>query len=186
MIDRKIFYDAVRKGPFSGRLNQGQVEGCGFLISEFERAELKDLRWLAYILATAFWETARTMQPIKEMGSQKYLRGKKYWPWIGRGYVQLTWKANYEKFREEVKSLFSADIIANPDEAMIPNVAAYIAFEGMIHGIFTGKKLSDYFNDEKTDWINARRIINGTDKAATIAGIAKQFHAALVKAEEKS
>jgi hypothetical protein len=33
--------------------------------------------------------------------------------------------------------------------------------------------LGDYFNDKVTDWVNARRIINGTDKAAVIASYAK-------------
>ena len=32
------------------------------------------------------------MQPIVEYGS---LKGEKYWPWIGRGYLRLTWKENY-------------------------------------------------------------------------------------------
>jgi hypothetical protein len=46
----------------------------------------------------------------------------------------------------------------------------------MERGLFTGKKLSDYFNDKKTDWRNARRIINGLDKADTIARYAQNFY----------
>lgn len=184
MINRKKFFDQVRAKLFGGKLNQGQVDGCNRLINEYERREWTDLRYLAYILATAKWETAHTMLPIREMGSQAYLGGKRYWPWIGRGYVQLTWKANYEKFREEVKILFGVDIIENPDAALIPEVAAYICFEGMLNGTFTGKSLMDYFNDAVSDWINARKIINGLDRATQIAGIAKLFHAVLVESEE--
>src|SRR5688500_20202109 len=51
----------------------------------------------AYVLATAYWETARTMKPVREMGGEKYLRSKKYYPYVGMGYVQLTWLANYQK-----------------------------------------------------------------------------------------
>jgi hypothetical protein len=180
MIDRKKFFSGVRQQPFPGKLTSGQVNGMSAILDEWERRKLTDLRHLAYMLGTTKWETDHTMQPIIEGGSQKYLRSKKYWPWIGRGFVQLTWERNYQAFRLMVKNLFGVDIIENPDAAMQLGPAAYIMFEGMAKGTFTGKKLSDYFNASKTDWINARRIINGTDRAAEVAGIAKQFYADLV------
>ena len=65
---------------------------------------------------------------------------------------------------------------------MRPDVAAYILIDGMVKGAFTGKKLADYFNAHTTDWRNARRIINGLDKADLIASIAKEFYADLVTA----
>lgn len=181
-LDRARFFAGIRQQPFSGKLTKTQVSGTEAILDEWERRGLTDLRWLAYMLGTTKWETDHTMQPIIEGGSQRYLRSKKYWPWIGRGYVQLTWKRNYEKFRERALTLFGADIIANPDDAMRPDVAAFIMFEGMIGGEFTGKKLGDYFNSSKTDWINARRIINGTDRAAEISAISKQFYADLMAA----
>lgn len=181
-INRKVFFAGIRQGPFPGKLTTGQVSGTDAILDEWGRRGLTDLRWLAYMLATTKWETDHTMQPIIEGGSQKYLRSKKYWPWIGRGYVQLTWKRNYEKFRDRVLKLFGADIITKPDDAMRPDVAAFIMFEGMIRGEFTGKKLGDYFTASKTDWVGARRIINGTDRAAEIASIAKQFYADLTAA----
>jgi hypothetical protein len=49
-------------------------------------------------------------------------------------------------------------------------------FAGMRKGIFTGKKFADYFSANKTDWVNARRIINGTDKARLIAEYAQDFY----------
>ncbi len=179
MIDRKKFFNGVRQQPFPGKLTSGQVAGMSAILDEWERRKLSDLRHLAYMLGTTKWETDHTMQPIIEGGSQKYLRSKKYWPWYGRGFVQLTWKRNYEAFRAQVLKWFGVDIIADPDAAMQLGPAAYIMFEGMAKGTFTGKKLSDYFNATKTDWVNARRIINGTDRAAEIAGIAKQFYADL-------
>ncbi|MDQ3063498.1 MAG: hypothetical protein M3R14_11670 [Acidobacteriota bacterium] len=52
-------------------------------------------------------------------------------------------------------------------------------FYGMTNGSFTGKKLSDYFNPNKGEWVSARRIINILDKANLIAGYGKQFYAAI-------
>lgn len=156
----------------------------GAILDEFERRNLDDPRHLAYMLGTTKWETDHTMQPIKEGGGLAYLKSKKYYPWYGRGYVQLTWLRNYQAFHDEVLHLFMQDIIENPDAAMSPPIAAYIMFEGMEKGTFTGKKLSDYFNSKVTDWRNARKIINGLDRAAEIAGIAKEFYSAILKSKE--
>lgn len=184
-IDRTVFFDGIRRSPFPGKLNAGQVKGISFILDEFERRGWKDLRWLAYILATTKWETAHTMLPISEMGGEKYLRSKRYYPWYGRGFVQLTWKRNYEAMRQGVLDLTGLDIVENPENAKDIQAAAYIMFQGMLEGTFTGKKLGDYFNDRVTDWYNARRIINGLDKATEIASIGKQFYTDLVEATEK-
>lgn len=177
-INRKKFFDAIRGSPMPKKMTAKQVQGIEFILDEYERRECTELRWLAYMLATMCIETAWTMQPVTEYGSQRYLRGKKYWPWIGRGYVQLTWERNYRKMSD----LLGVDLIKNPDLALDPKIAAEIMFQGMADGIFTGKKLRDYFNNSKTDWVNARRIINGLDRAAEIGRIAKEFYADLVTA----
>jgi putative chitinase len=185
MIDRKKFFDGIKGSPMPTKLNAGQVKGITAILDEWERRKLTDLRWLADMLATDFHETAFTMQPVTEYGSQKYLRAKKYWPWIGRGLVQLTWKPNYVDMQKRLKAAgFGVDIVANPDDALRLDVAVFIMFEGMIRGTFTGKKLSDYFNAKTTDWKNARRIINGTDRADEIATYAKQFFADLIVASK--
>lgn len=185
-IDRKKFFDGIRQQPFSGKLNKGQVSGIDAILDEWERRKLTDLRWLAYMLGTTKWETDHTMQPIIEGGSQKYLTSKKYYPWIGRGYVQLTWQRNYQAMTDLMKKAnFKIDgkvpdLVADKDLAMHPEIAAFVMFEGMIAGTFTGKKLANYFSKSATDWLNARRIINGTDKAAEIAAISKAFYADLL------
>ena len=99
------------------------------------------------------------------------------WKFRGRGYCQITGKDNYTKFSR----LLGIDLIGNPDLALSKSVAAKIAVVGMRDGVFTSKQLYDYFG-VGTDWINARRIINGTDRAADIATAAKAFHAAIVGA----
>lgn len=203
MIIRKVFFDGIRQQPFSGKLNKGQVEGCSAILDEWERRNLTDLRQLAYIFATPFLETDQTMQPIKEYGGNAYylkmydVRGER--PalarrngntepgdgarYCGRGYVQLTWKNNYAKMTKMLQAAgFNVDLVANPDLAMRPDIASFVMFEGMLKGTFTGKKLSDFFNRTTTDWINARRIINGTDRAQRIADVAKSFYSDLMLA----
>jgi putative chitinase len=140
---------------------------------------------LAYVLATAQWETNHTFEPVKEAyfikAKDKEAWRKKnlrYYPWYGRGFVQLTWEYNYKKAGEKI----GVNLLANPDLAMEPRNAAEILVEGMKEGWFTGKKLSDYITLKASDFVNARRIINGTDKAKEIAAIARDWDAKL-KAE---
>lgn len=183
MINRKKLFDAVRGSPFDKKLNQGQVSGISAILDEWEKRKLTDLRWLAYMLATVFHECNKTMQPISETGSLKYLKSKKYYPWYGRGFVQLTWDYNYKLMNKLIKAAgIDADIVSNPELAKRLDVATFIMFEGMLRGTFTGKKLSNYFSATVNDPINARRIINGTDKAALISGYHKQFYADLMQA----
>lgn len=100
------------------------------------------------------------------------------WRYRGRGYCQITGRNNYSKFSD----LLGIDLVANPDLALTDEVAGKIITIGMRDGIFTGKRLGDYFTSNGSDWVNARRIINGLDRANDIAGYAKKFHAALLDA----
>lgn len=146
-----------------------QANDIMFIIDEFEKCEyLTDYKHLAYILATIQHETGNKFRPIKEYGQG---RGKKYGKAIkgriyyGRGYVQLTWWDNYKKAGD----LLNIDLVSDPDKALEKDTSIKIAFIGMHKGLFTGKKLSDYINDTKEDPLEARRIINGTDKNILIA-----------------
>jgi predicted chitinase len=166
----QIFFDDVRNSLFGGKLSQGQVEGMENIINY----STVSLDQLAYVLATVKWETAHTMQPIKEYGSTAYLKSKPYWPYYGRGLVQLTWRDNYAKYGLE----------KTPDKALEWESSLFVLFDGMTKGLFTGKKLDDYINDNKRDYINARRIINGTDRAKEIAQIADAYRTALIAAQD--
>jgi hypothetical protein len=183
MIDRERFFTAVRANPFGGRMSQQQVDGCNAILDGWEaRPEMSDPRWLAYMLATAKWETAHTMTPIEEYGrgaGRSYgvpdlQTGQVYY---GRGYVQLTWKANYAK----MAALTGTDLVGHPELALEPKIAALILFEGMKGGLFTGRGLPAYFNDTTDDPANARRIINGMDHAEDIAAIHAGFLAGLTE-----
>ena len=184
-MNLSTFFDNVRDSLFKGKLKASQVKGMEFILSQWGETGFTNRQWLAYALATAFHETARTMQPIREYGRGK---GKKYGrkdsvtgqTYYGRGYVQLTWKENYEK---AARSL-GIDFVRQPDLVMEPANAAFIMFQGMAEGWFTGKEFADYINDKQRDYWNARRIINGTDKAGDIADYALRFEAALDAAYE--
>lgn len=173
-MSRKLFFNKIRASLFK-KLTAKQVAGMEAILNEWDRRGFLDQRWLAYIFGTVYHETAAAMNPIKEKGGEAYLRSKKYYPYYGRDLVQTTWKTNYEK----VKSFTGVDVVANPDLIADLPVAAATAIEFMDKGYYTGKKLSHYFNDKKEDWFNARRIINGTDKASHVGGIAQLFYSAI-------
>ena len=185
MIDRKIFFDGVRIRLFNGRLSQGQVDGMSAILAEWDRRRLGDLRWLAYMLATVYWETAHTMQPIEEFGKgQGYTYGLRDpatgQAYYGRGFVQLTWKRNYEVMGK----LLRVDLVGQPQRALELPIATQILFEGMLRadsgvGDFTGLALEDCFNATTENWDRARAIINGRDHYAEIGEVGRQFHAIL-------
>ena len=100
-----------------------------------------------------------------------YLRRLRYYPYYGRGLVQLTWKVNYLKYQK----ILGIPLVANPDLALRFDVAVFILVHGMKHGIFTGKALRDYIRPGHVDLLSARRIINGTDRASLVASYAKEF-----------
>lgn len=194
-MNRETFFSYVRNAPFGGSLLTPQVNGMTAILDQWEVSGATDERWLAYILATVFHETGTYMNPIKETVmpyhtnkrpsdatviarlDKAYKTGKlkvskPYWrkdasgfAWFGRGLVQITHRANYDKF----------GLGKNPDAALDMGAAIRILFNGMTVGMFTGKRLADYFNDQVDDAEGARRIVNGTDKAKLIAGYHKNF-----------
>jgi putative chitinase len=197
MIDREFFFQRIRQTLFDGAIQPKQVKGLTVILNRWdqENGTTGDRRQLAYILATALHETAATMQPIRERGGKAYFQenydiagdnpararangntepgdGVRY---AGRGYVQLTWKNNYRR----VGDLIGLDLVGSPDRAMEPENAATILILGMEEGWFTGRRLGDYFNGTRAEWMQARRIVNGLDQAGLIAGYGRRFLAAM-------
>ncbi len=198
-FDRAAFFKAVRVSLFEGALKRGQVEGMVAILDRWALMPQADRRWLAYMLATAHHETGRTMQPVRETFAVSddraiaildgaFRTGRlpsvsvPYWrrdpdgkSWLGRGLVQLTHRANYEK----MTAVTGIDLVARPERAMELPVAVDILFTGMQGGAFTGKKLGDYFSLSRDSWTGARRIINGRDKAELVASYGKQYLTAI-------
>ena len=187
-IDRQKFFEAYRT-RFK-RVTNKQVVSFNNYLDTVERFDLP-LRHLAYLTATAYHETAFTLEPIEEYGKGKgkaygkAVDGRKYY---GRGFVQLTWSTNYAKATEEIKKQ-RPDLVADfeprygepfdllkyPAQALDYEIAFLVLVLGSMQGWFTGKKLSDYINDNRCDYINARKIINGLDRAKEIATYAQKF-----------
>ena len=183
-IHRNYFFDNIKYYLF-GKFNQGQVDGLNVFLDWYdqknppipERYHVDD-RMLSYILATTYHETAATMQPIAEYGKGA---GKSYGKpdpvtgqtYYGRGYVQLTWKDNYQ--RQDTKLKLGGSLVKKADRALEPAIALEVILGGMVDGDFTGKKLAQFFTASVTNWYDARTIVNGHDQASTIAGYAEKF-----------
>lgn len=180
-INKKLFFDALRPTLFKGKYTQEQVEGLDFLldglIGEFTISQV------AYILATIYVETWFTMQPIREKGLGKLRSYGLKWlstgqAYYGRGYVMLTHHENYVRIGKEL----GIDLENNPDLALDRDIALRITIQGFKKGLFTGVGIYRFVNAKKIDYLNARKIINGTDRAGEIAQYAYQFKKALTDA----
>ena len=194
-MNRAVFFDAIR--PMFGGLSTDQVMGLEILLAAVDGLPV---RHQAYVLATAYHETAATMQPVRETlaktdaeAARRLERAWKagklpwvktpYWRadngkyWIGRGYVQLTHKVNYERAGKRM----GIDLVADPSAAMSPMLAARIIVQGMSEGWFTGVKMSDC-----ATYRDMRKVVNGMDRADMIAGYAAKFETALLEAERQA
>jgi putative chitinase len=197
MVDRGIFFARARAGKLLGpTLTQSEVDGCTAILDAMMGAPLA---YVAYALATAYLETAHTMQPIEEFGGPVYFfrmydkggnrpgvaavlgntmpgDGVKY---HGRDYVQTTGRGNYAKATAKL----GVDLVNNPDMIARPDIAAKVMRVGMTEGWFTGKSFASYLPASGpasfAQFKDARRIINGQDRAADIANYAIEFQAYL-------
>lgn len=164
-----------------------------------DAARWTDLRQMAYSLATAHHETGRIINgifvryaPIEEVGNPRYFT--RYDPhtqigknlgntqpgdgvrFKGRGYVQLTGRDNYAK----AQKLTGLPLLEKPELACDPEVAYQVMAVGMHEGMFTSKKLADFINADRCDYVQARRIINRLDRAEDIAQYARTIEAVLL------
>ncbi len=195
----------LKADPVINNPGKKTIEGI-FDLSESHWNKI-DNRKIAYILGTAYRESWFTMTPIREgkCGSDKCAidaidrliekkpekyktnyalplkeNGKSYY---GRGLVQITKPENYRRIG---KALGMGDqLYDNPDLALNLNTAIKIIVVGMDKGVFTHgtHTLDRYFNETKTDWLNARRIVNGgsMDNARITAAYAQKFFECLEK-----
>ncbi|MCC6865771.1 MAG: hypothetical protein IT280_06375, partial [Ignavibacteria bacterium] len=205
LINKEHFVNNY-KSKFGKALSENKKKNIFLITDAFEKDDnMKSLRWLAYILATGMHESNDTFEPVTEgywiKPEAKRVRalynyylhnnpralksifpngyaGKAYY---GRGrIVQLTHEFNYRfaslKLYNDMRLVDDPDIIIKDPSADIA-----ITFRGMREGWFTGFKLENFFplGLAKAEWKNARKIINGLDKAALIAGYAVKFYGLL-------
>lgn len=180
-MDKANFYEALRP-----RLNLTEQNVFGLeKVFDYGAQRQTPINQLAYILATAWWETAQTMHPVIEaywMSEDWRRRNLRYYPWHGRGLIQTTWERNYREMGKRI----GVDLIKNPEALLDWPAALPALFIGMEEGLYTGKRLDDYIDDidesdeeDLREFANARRIVNGTDKQVTIGKLALRFERAL-------
>jgi putative chitinase len=187
-IDHGKFFAGYRN--VYGKLSQATINGLELLGRNMEEdTNLKNAQWAAYMLATVKHECANKWMPITEFGNRAYFDkyetgtplGKRLgntepgdgFRFRGRGYVQITGRANYARLTKALGLGPAEDLVMDPDQTLRPIIAYRIMSLGMRNGLFTGKKLADYISGPNCDYRNARRIINGVDKAELIADYAR-------------
>jgi len=189
----EVFWGVIRDNLFRGKMTQGVVDTINVITDTYygEAGGNAVPEHLAYILATAYHESyhrsknpewhpvregfAKTNEGAIKAVTKLYEQGKishnyaiphtNGHSYYGRGYVQITWPENYRKMGRRL----GIDLYGNPDLALERSVAAKLLVIGMLDGLYTGRKLSDYGSHD-FDAYNARRIINGLDKAELIKG----------------
>lgn len=196
LVTPAAFFSAIRQPLFPLGFKQSQVDGLNTIL---DACDSHPLAWVAYELATAYHEVGATMQPVREgfgktdADSRRVVARRAYGkpgrnggqvPY-GRGLVQTTWDENYERTDEKLG--LGGTLIANYDRLLEPAIAAAALARGMVEGWYTGKALATYLSPiylgSRKAFGDARRIINGTDKADMIAGYALAFQSALVSGQ---
>lgn len=193
LVHREQFFANIKVHGLYTALTQEQVNGINAILDEWEKRQLTDLRWLAYILGTVYHETGHKMQPIEEIGKGK---GRKYGSKIkhsgeayiapdhiyyGRGHTQNTWYEIYEMLTKEAVKAGKPewDFLNHPELLLTMEPSIWATYTCMLAGKYTGVSLSKYFNADREDWVNARKIINGLDCAEKIADNSKKFYLSL-------
>lgn len=214
-MNRKAFYVALRarnSGVFGTSVSQEQVNGCEALLDALERHRVYPIGRAANVLAQVYHETGGGMWPVKETvyRSSKernpsdakvaarldaaFRKGQlpwvktPYWRggWFGRGMIQITHESNYRKLGRRL----GVDLVGNRDLTLDPRISADIAVVGMNEGLFTGKRLPDYFTATRNDPAGARAIVNGDKNAKvkhggrtiTMGELITIYHTAFAKA----
>lgn len=199
-LNRTVFFNYARRAPFGGRLSSDQISGMNQLLDFWEGSAYKKKHEnLACILANVFHETGGRMVPVRETfaasAGQAIARLDKAWAdgklrsvsspywrdgWFGRGRVQTTHLSNYQK----IERLFGVNCVKEPDLLLDGEVDAKIVVVGMHTGLWTGKKLDDYFKDGADPQVKASRaIINGKDKASLVESHYHAFMGAIEAAD---
>lgn len=179
--DEGAFYAGMRR--VTGGFNDTQFATIKGLLAA---AAHWPVSWVAYGFATA-WGEAK-FEPVPEIGRG---RGKPYGApgrhgqaQYGRGLPQITWDKNYEWADAALD--MNGSLLADFDRALEPTITTAILVKGMEQGAFTTRSLATYLPNRLgtvKQFTSARRIINGTDRAAQFAGYALSFQDALVAGE---
>jgi len=202
-MNEYLFYASVRESFFKGHISPGAFDTMQTILKECRDRKVYDYRYQAYILATAWHEAfhytknpdwnpvrehfAKTNEEAIRKVTAEYNAGripdnyakpaKNGNSYYGRGWPQLTWERNYKA----ASRLYGVDFHGNPDLVLQRPYAALLLVGGMVEGWYTSVSLSDFITTQKTDFVNARRVVNGLNKAKEIAVTAKKFYNAMIQ-----
>jgi predicted chitinase len=163
--------------------NAGALSHISRLLQACSAQGITDPSQVAYVLASAHHESGMGAFMVEfasgdayegraDLGNSHPGDGRRY---KGRGYVQITGRRNYTLYT----GLLGVDLVTNPELATDPGTASRIVADGMANGRFTGHNLAAFGTDGSYDFENARQIVNGHDRAAHIAGIARRYRTAM-------
>jgi predicted chitinase len=169
--------------PVARPANRKALAHLSLIIQVCRQHGITDKSQIAYVLASAHHESGlgrlmverasgKAYEGRRDLGNLTPGDGPRY---KGRGYVQITGRRNYTRYAR----LLGVDLVGQPTRAAVPAIAAQILAHGMRHGTFTGRRLAGFGADGSYDFVNARRIVNGLDRAQLIAAIARRYRAAL-------
>lgn len=181
-MDRAKFFAGIRPLMPGNRLTQAQLHRIEAVLDGLEERNVP-INQAAYILATAHYESdhfktlieyasGKAYEGRADLGNTQRNDGPRF---KGRGYVQITGRRNYADWSERL----GVDLVSRPDRAAHLQNAVPILIDGMLLGTFTGRPLSDAVNDHRTDYIQARRTVNGLDRATLIKSYALKYLRAL-------
>lgn len=186
------YYLEINKTLYNGKLSDKQIAVMEVFFTMFKELNIIDIRYIASTFGNIYHETDTTFMPIEEYGkgkSKPYGKKIKYNKstyntpdkiFFGRGFTQNTWYEIYETLTKEAKNQGKGwDFLNNPELLLEIEPSAWATIVAMTKGLYTGKKLSNYFNTTTCDFKNARRIINGLDRAELVEQYSIKFYKAL-------
>jgi peptidoglycan hydrolase-like protein with peptidoglycan-binding domain len=187
-------YAAIGQSDFKKSLSPAQRNTIELIVNQWKVFGYPSDNALAYVLATAQWETANKMVPVRETlastdksamailerdfkaGKLKWVKTP-YWRtgYFGRGMVQLTHEDNYSgPIRDAVMETFGKAFDIHKDPSLLitnPDISCFVLIEGMTKGVtlkadFTPWALETFINDKKVDYLGARKTVNPGDKSS--------------------
>jgi hypothetical protein len=105
------------------------------------------------VIGTTAVETAHTFAPVREafwLSEEWRAANLRYYPWYGRGFIQLTWESNYARYG----TMIQRDLLTDPDIAMQADVAALV-----MAAYFWDRGVADACNNGQ--WAEVRRLVQG-------------------------
>jgi len=134
--------------------------------------EIADKDVQAAMIGTVAIESASTFAPVREafwLGEDWRAANLRYYPYYGRGYIQLTWRENYARYGPLIAALWGTspdqpdfDLVGTPDNALQPDISAAVSsLYFRDHGREDGDGIPEAAR--RHDWREVRRLVQGGD-----------------------